>query len=311
MKLPEHVRIVEVGPRDGLQNEQHPIPTPQKLALIEQLAAAGLRDIEATSFVHPQLVPQLADADDLLGKLKRRADVTYSALVPNERGLARAVAAGLKRIAVFTAASETFNERNIRMSIADSLATFGRVIEQARAAGMTVRAYLSTSFVCPFEGDVPAERVRELTEKLLALGADEVAISDTIGAAAPCDIEATVGAVLERVPASQVALHLHDTYGTALANVLAGLQLGIATFDASVGGLGGCPFAPGASGNLATEDLVYFLDRMGLTTGVQLDSVLDAAEAITRPLGAAPRSHQWQRLRGCQQRDGASDPVHD
>jgi hydroxymethylglutaryl-CoA lyase len=311
MRLPEHVRIVEVGPRDGLQNEQHPIPTPQKLALIEQLAAAGLRDIEATSFVHPQLVPQLADADDLLAKLARHADVTYSALVPNERGLARAVAAGLKRIAVFTAASETFNERNIRMSIADSLATFGKVIEQARAADMTVRAYLSTSFVCPFEGDVPAERVRELTEKLLSLGADEVAISDTIGAAAPRDIETTMGAVLERVPVNQVALHLHDTYGTALANVLAGLQLGIATFDASVGGLGGCPFAPGASGNLATEDLVYFLDRMGLTTGVQLDSVLDAAEAITRPLGATPRSHQWQRLRGCQQRDGASDPVHD
>lgn len=296
--LPEQVRIVEVGPRDGLQNEPAFVPTQRKVALIRKLADAGLESIEATSFVHPKAVPQLADADAVLRGLELSPNVTLSALAPNERGLDRAFAAGVKRIALFTAVSETFAQRNIRMSIAESLRVAREMSERATAAGVSVRAYLSTCFVCPFEGDIPAERVYELTERLLEIGADEVAISDTIGAAAPREVFATVGAVLERVPAEKLALHMHDTYGTALANVLAGLQLGIATFDASVAGLGGCPFAPGAAGNLATEDLVYFLDRMGIRSGVDLPKLIEAADEAGRIVGSSPRSRQWRRLRG-------------
>jgi len=296
-KLPERVRIVEVGPRDGLQNEPTPVSTADKLALIERLVGAGLCDIEATSFVHPRLVPQLADADRVVAALPAAPGVVYSALVPNARGLERALSAGMQRIAVFTAASESFTQRNIRMSIDESLDVFGAVISRALAAGMSVRGYLSTCFICPFEGDIAAARVAELAERMLALGVDEVAVSDTIGAATPRRIFDTLGLVLERIPVKRVALHLHDTYGTALANVLAGLQLGVSTLDASVGGFGGCPFAPGAAGNLATEDLVYFLDDMGIHSGVELSAVVDAADAFARPLGITPRSRQWRRLR--------------
>lgn len=295
-KLPECARIVEVGPRDGLQNEPVPISTAEKLALIERLVRAGLRDIEATSFVHPQLVPQLADAEQVIAELPTEPNVTFSALVPNERGLDRAITAGVKRIAVFTAASETFTQRNIRMSIDESLDLFRTLVSRAQAAGISVRGYLSTCFVCPFEGDISAARVVELAGRLLALGVDEVVVSDTIGAATPRRIFETLGPLLERMAVDRVALHLHDTYGTALTNVLAGLQLGVTTFDASVGGLGGCPFAPGAAGNLATEDLVYFLDDMGIRSGVKLDAVVEAADALTRPLGITPRSCQWRRL---------------
>jgi hydroxymethylglutaryl-CoA lyase len=297
-RRPDRVRIVEVGPRDGLQNEPRVVPTATKQAFIASLAASGLRDIEFSSFVSPRAVPQLADAAELAAELPRDDDVTYSALVPNEQGLERALAAGVPRVAVFTAASETFTQRNIRMSIAESLAVFARVVGRATAAGATVRGYLSTCFVCPFEGEVPADRVVTLAEELRALGVDEVVLSDTIGAAVPTDIETTVGAVLARVPAARLALHLHDTYGTALANVMAGLELGITTFDAAAGGLGGCPFAPGAAGNLATEDLVYALDRMGIASGVQLDGVLDAADVIAGALGREPSSRQWRLRRG-------------
>ena len=282
-KLPRQISIVEVGPRDGLQNERIPIPTNVKLAFIAALADSGLTQIEATSFVHPKAIPQLADAVDVARALQPIPDVTYSALVPNEKGLDRAIEAGIRRIAVFTAASETFARKNINMSINESLVTFGPVIQRALAAGMTVRGYVSTCFVCPFEGEISAEAAVRVSSRLLELGVDQVAISDTIGAAAPTDVDRLLAALAPVIPVDRIALHFHDTYGTALANVVAGLEAGITTFDASAGGLGGCPYAPGASGNLATEDLVYLLERMGISTGVSLPKL----SAATRPIAAA------------------------
>ena len=298
MQLPSRVRIVEVGPRDGLQNEGRIVSTADKVAFIRALGEAGLRDIEASSFVHPQVIPQLADAGEVFAELPSAGPVTYSALVPNQRGLERALAAGVKRIAVFTAASETFTRHNIRMSIDESLAVFAPVVERALATGLTVRGYLSTCFVCPYEGEVAKEAVRPLAERLLAMGCDEIAISDTIGAAGPRDVAATTAYLLETIPAARLALHFHDTYGTALANVLAGLELGIGTFDASTAGLGGCPYAPGAAGNLATEDLVYMLERSGVETGVDLEALVAAGAAMAESLGRRPGSRQWGRLHG-------------
>ena len=296
MQLPSRVRIVEVGPRDGLQNEGRIVATADKVAFIRALGEAGLRDIEASSFVHPQVIPQLADAGEVFAELPSAGPVTYSALVPNQRGLKRALAAGVKRIAVFTAASETFTRHNIRMSIDESLAVFAPVVERALAEGLSVRGYLSTCFVCPYEGEVAKEAVRPLAERLLAMGCDEIAISDTIGAAGPRDVAATTAYLLETIPAARLALHFHDTYGTALANVLAGLELGISTFDASTAGLGGCPYAPGAAGNLATEDLVYMLERSGVETGVDLEALVAAGARMAEGLGRRPSSRQWGRL---------------
>jgi hydroxymethylglutaryl-CoA lyase len=294
----EPVRIVEVGPRDGLQNEPDLVPTESKIGFIAALGDAGLSQIEATSFVHPKRVPQLADAETLLRALPARSGVTYSALVPNDKGLARALDAGARRIAVFTAASESFTKKNINMTIDESLATFAPVVRAALDAGATVRGYVSTSFVCPDEGEVRPDAVLRVTRALLDMGVDEVAVSDTIGAAAPNDIRRTVGLLLDSFPPDKLALHLHDTYGTALANVCAGLELGVRTFDASAGGLGGCPYAPGAAGNLATEDLVYLLDRMGFYTGVSLEKVVDAAALIRSTLKRELPSRQLRRLRG-------------
>lgn len=282
--LPERVRIVEVGPRDGLQNEARPIPTARKVAFIDALVTAGLSSIEVTSFVRPIAVPQLADAKEVVAGIARAPNVTFSALVPNMEGLERAAAAGIRRIAVFTAASETFAQRNINMTIARSLEVFREVIAAAAARAMTVRGYVSTCFTCPYEGRIGREAVRDVAERLIELGVDEVAVSDTIGAAAPNDIEETVGWVLRTIPRERVALHLHDTYGTALVNVHAALGLGITTFDASAGGLGGCPYAPGAAGNLATEDLVYLLDRLGIATGVDLEQLFLATRIIAGEL---------------------------
>lgn len=294
---PRRATIVEVGPRDGLQNEREPIATEHKRRFIEMLVAAGLTDIEVTSFVHPSRVPQLADASELIASLPRLGAIRYSALVPNEKGLERAVESGISRIAVFTAASETFTQRNIGMTIAQSLEVFREVVRRATSGGLTVRGYVSACFVCPYEGPVAPQRVCEVTEALLAMGVDEVAISDTIGAAVPTDVSRTVGALLQNVTPDRIALHLHDTYGTALANVCAGLELGIATFDASAGGLGGCPFAPGAAGNLATEDLVYLLERMGIATGVDLDKLIEASAYIRGVLGRELSSRNLRRLR--------------
>lgn len=290
------IKIVEVGPRDGLQNEPIPISTNDKLKFIALLAASGLQDIEVTSFVHPRWVPQLADSGQLFGLLEPRPNLVYSCLVPNRKGLERALEVGARRIAVFTAASETFSQQNTNRSIAESLVELEQVISQALAAGLSVRGYVSTAFVCPYEGEIGADRVREVSQALLALGVDEVSIGDTIGAAVPRDIEKTVGHLLEAIPAGQLALHLHDTYGTALANVDAGLRLGIKCFDSSAGGLGGCPYAPGAAGNLATEDLLYFLTRSGLEHGVDLDRVVEASRFMAQVLGKSLPSRQFQRL---------------
>lgn len=294
--LPKRVKIVEVGPRDGLQNEPEPVPLEIKLKFIEALARAGLAHIEATAFVHPKAIPQLADAVDVAKQLPSVCSVEYSALVPNQRGLDRAIEAGVRRIAVFTAASDEFTKKNINMTVDESITVFEPIIKAALERGMTVRGYVSTSFVCPYAGEISKERVLDVTARLLDMGCDEIAISDTIGAAAPTDVIRTVGFVLQTVPVARIALHFHDTYGTALANVFAGLQLGVTTFDSSAGGLGGCPYAKGASGNLATEDLVYFLDRMGIQAGVHLDRVAEASMLISRFLGRDLPGRQLKRL---------------
>lgn len=278
------IRLLEVGPRDGLQNEPEVIPTEVKIEYVRRLAAAGLKRIEVTSFVSPRWVPQLADASAVLAGLDLPG-VELSVLVPNQKGLERALEAGVKRIALFAAASETFSRKNLNRSIAESLDDYRPVARQALAAGMSLRGYLSTCFVCPFEGPVQPERVAELTAELLEMGVDEVGISDTIGVAVPPQIKATLKAVLEVAPVEKLALHLHDTWGTALANVWAGLELGIASFDASSGGLGGCPYAPGAAGNLATEDLVNLLERSGYDTGVDLGQLAEASRFLAQALG--------------------------
>ena len=286
-KLPRRVTIVEVGPRDGLQNEAATVPVEAKLAFVHALADAGLPVVEATSLVSPRWVPQLADAEQLLAQLERRPGVRYPVLVPNEKGLERALAAQVKEVAVFTAASDGFNKKNTNSTVAESLERLAPVVARARQAGLWVRGYVSTCFGCPFDGPVAPEQVVAVSRELLAFGVDELSLGDTIGVATPASVERTVGRVLEHAPLEKVALHFHDTRGTALANVLAGLLLGIATFDSSAGGLGGCPYAPGASGNLATEDLVYLLDGLGIETGVDIHKVRAAAQTIGRVLGRA------------------------
>lgn len=284
------VRIYEVGPRDGLQNEAVPISTDAKLRFIGLLADAGLREIEVTSFVSPRAIPQLADADELMARLERRPGVRYPVLTPNFRGLERADAAGADAIAVFTAASEPFTKANINMTIAESLDAFRPMIAAAFERGWWTRGYVSTAFGCPYQGEVDEAAVVAVALELLALGVDELSIGDTIGVAGPADVRRVVGALTAAgIDADRLAMHFHDTRGTAIANVAAALELGIRTFDASTGGTGGCPYAPGAAGNLATEDLVYLLDREGLPHGVDLDALLLAArhvsEVLGRPLG--------------------------
>ncbi len=282
--LPKTVRIVEVGPRDGLQNEARTVPTDKKAEFVRLLAAAGLKDIEVASFVHPKWIPQLADAQDLIKQLEPNPNVRYSALVPNMKGLDRAIESGIRRIAVFTAASETFNRKNINMGIQESIDVFKPVVDRALKEGISVRGYVSTCFVCPYEGAVPKEKVAEVTRALFDLGVDEVSIGDTIGAATPKDVESTGGHLLGQFPVERLAMHFHDTYGMAIANVYQSLQMGFATFDSSAGGLGGCPYAPGASGNVATEDLLYLLDRLGIATGVSLQLLRRASHFIAQEL---------------------------
>jgi isopropylmalate/homocitrate/citramalate synthase len=279
--LPPRVTVVEVGPRDGLQNEKGVVPTAVKVAFVDALSASGLGVIEVTAFVSPRWVPQMADAADVLAGIVRRPGVRYTALVPNLAGLARAREAGVTEIAIFAAASETFSQRNINQTVEQSLATYAGVCAEALADGMRVRGYLSTCFGCPFEGAVPPARVAEVAARLLDLGVFEVAVSDTIGVAHPGQVGEVLDAVTARVPLAQVALHLHDTRGTALANVLAGLQYGVTTFDSAAGGLGGCPYAPGAAGNLATEDLLYMLHGLGIDTGVSLEAVVAASSQVS------------------------------
>jgi hydroxymethylglutaryl-CoA lyase len=290
------ITIHEVSPRDGLQNEAAPIPTADKIALVDRLTQAGAPAIEVSAFVNPARVPQMADAAEVFAGISRVAGTRYSALVPNLRGLERARKADVTEIALFAASSETFSRRNINQSIDESFETYGQVAREALAGGLRVRGYLSTAFGCPFEGDVPVDRVIDLTDRLLGLGVFEVAVSDTIGIAHPGQVRRVLGALLRRVPVDRVALHFHDTRGTALANVLAALDFGVATFDASAGGLGGCPYAPGASGNLATEDLLYMLNGLGLDTGMDLDLVYDASRRL-EPLIGHPLPSRYVRAR--------------
>lgn len=281
---PARVTVVEVGPRDGLQNEAAIVPTAAKVQFIEMLAAAGLPVVEATSFVHPAAVPQLADADQVLPAIARRPGVRYPVLVPNMRGMERAIAAGADAVAVFTAASEAFSQANIRMTIAESLEAFSPVLAAARAAGMWTRGYVSTAFGCPYQGEVDPAAVADVAVALDELGCDQISVGDTIGVAEPDDVGRVLSPLLERVPVERLALHLHDTRGRAIDNAEAGLHLGITTFDASASGLGGCPFAPGAPGNLATETLVSWLHGLGIETGVDEPALLEASAYIRSQL---------------------------
>jgi isopropylmalate/homocitrate/citramalate synthase len=278
------VTVVEVGPRDGLQNEHATITTADKIEFVNRLSAANLPVIEVSAFVSPKWVPQMADAADVFAGIRRHPNIRYTALVPNLAGLDRAVQAGVREVAVFAASTETFSRKNINQSIDDSLTSYRQVCERAVAGGLRVRGYLSTAFGCPFEGAVPPERVAQIAGRLLDMGVFEVAISDTIGIAHPGQVPRVLEAVLAVVPVARIALHFHDTRGTALANVLTALPFGVATFDASAGGLGGCPYAPGAAGNLATDDLVYMLDGLGIETGVALEALSEATRFIASRL---------------------------
>ena len=282
---PPRVTVVEVGPRDGLQNESGAVSTADKIAFVDLLSASGLPIIEVSAFVSPKWVPQMADASAVFDGISRRPGTEYTALVPNVAGLERAHSANVRQVAVFAAASETFSRRNINKSIAESLESYREVCSRASELGIRVRGYVSTAFGCPFEGAVPAYRVAEVSLALVEMGVYEVAVSDTIGIAHPRQVEEVVLVVADRVPRERIALHFHDTRGTALANVLAALDTGISTFDSSAGGLGGCPYAPGATGNLATEDLVYMLDGLGIETGVNLNAVIAASQFIEPRIG--------------------------
>ena len=289
-----HITVVEVGPRDGLQNERAAVPTADKIEFVNRLSAAQLPVIEVSAFVSPKWVPQMADAAQVFAGITRRPGTRYTALVPNLNGLERAQQAGVTEIAVFAASSETFSRKNINQSIEESFVTYKQVCDRALAAGMKVRGYLSTAFGCPYEGAVAADTVATLGERLIDLGVFEVAVSDTIGIAHPGQVPKVLEAVLAKVPVGKVALHFHDTRGTALANVLAALPFGIATFDASAGGLGGCPYAPGAAGNLATDDLIYMLDGLGIDTGVSLRAVSEASAFIGARLDHPLPSRHFQ-----------------
>ncbi|MBV9647661.1 MAG: hydroxymethylglutaryl-CoA lyase [Candidatus Eremiobacteraeota bacterium] len=278
--LPARVTICEVGPRDGLQNESQLVSADDKVHYIDLLSESGLSLIETTSFVSPKAVPQIGDAAEVMARIRRRPGVRYLVLVPNVRGLERAQQAGADAVAVFTAATESFAKRNINMTIAQSLETFGEVVASAKRAGMWVRGYISTAFGCPYEGTTPVASVIRVARALVAMGCDEISVGDTIGVATPLQVADVVARLRDEVPLERLALHLHDTRGTALANIVAGLQQGVAIFDSSSGGLGGCPFAPGATGNVATEDVLYLLDGMGIETRVDLAKVRAASRFI-------------------------------
>jgi hydroxymethylglutaryl-CoA lyase len=296
--MPTRVKVVEVGPRDGLQNEPSPVATADKIRFVDLLSDAGHAVIEVSAFVSPKWVPQMADAADVFAGITRRPGTRYTALVPNLTGLARAIDAGVDEITIFAAASETFSRRNINQTIAESLDGYQAVCTRARDAGLPVRAYVSTAFGCPFEGAVAPAAVADVSAALFDMGAYEVSVSDTIGIAHPGQVPIILEVVTARMPIERVALHFHDTRGTAMANVLMALQLGVTTFDASAGGLGGCPYAPGATGNLATEDLLYMLNGMGIETGVSLEKVLEASRFIEQKIGHPLASRYAAAVKG-------------
>lgn len=285
MSAQEHVRIVEVGPRDGLQNETGRVPAETKIALVERLADCGLQSIEVTSFVSPRWVPQMADADEVFRGVRRRDGVRYPVLVPNEAGYRRAREAGADEVAVFAAASEAFSRKNINTGIDESLARFRPLLEQARADGVSVRGYVSTVLGCPYQGEVPLGDVVRVAEALHAMGCYEISLGDTIGVGTPRQARAMLEAVAASLPMHQLAVHFHDTRGQALANLYACLEAGVRVVDASIGGLGGCPYAPGASGNVATEDVVYLLNGSGMPCGVDLVALIDTARWVSGQLG--------------------------
>ncbi len=296
MSLPSEVTIVEVGPRDGLQNEPGVVPTDIKVGFIDRLAGTGLRVVEATSFVHPKWVPQLADAGEVMDAIERVDGVRYPVLVPNERGLEGALAHQVEEVAVFGAASEAFSQRNINRSIDESLEMFAPVVDRAKDAGLRVRGYVSTVLGCPYQGEVPLADVVRVTSAMFDLGVDEVSLGDTIGVGTPGAVRGMLRALAGEVDTARLAVHMHDTYGQGLANTLAAFEEGVTIADTSAGGLGGCPYAPGAKGNLATEDLVYALHGSGVTTGVDLDALVDTTAWMADRLGRPPASRAAEAI---------------
>ncbi len=294
---PERVTLVEVGPRDGLQNERVRLTTDQKLAMIEGLADAGLRHIEVGSFVHPRWIPQMADTAEVVRRLPEREGVAYWALVPNDRGLDNAIDAGARHIAVFLSSSETHNQKNLNRTIAESLEGIGAVVARALANGMQVRGYVSTVFGCPYEGDIDFGRVMDITDALLEFGVWQVSLGDTTGMGTPLQVQRGVARALERFGADALALHLHDTRGVGLANALVALEAGMRTFDSSAGGMGGCPYAPGAAGNLGTEDLVHMLHSSGVETGIDMDRLLEVSRRLELDHGATLNSAFYRYAR--------------
>jgi hydroxymethylglutaryl-CoA lyase len=294
--VPDFVKIVEVGPRDGLQNEPGEVPTAVKIELIERLADAGLPAVEATAFVSPKWVPQMADHTEVMERIRRKPGVSYPVLTPNLKGLEAARAAGATEVAIFGAASEAFSRKNINCSIAESLDRFRPVVKQASESGIKVRGYISCVLGCPYEGDIAPARVAEVAAALHEMGCYEVSLGDTIGVGTPARAKAMIEACAARVPVERLAGHYHDTYGQALANIYASLELGVRTFDASIAGLGGCPYAKGATGNVATEDVVYMLRGMGIDTGVDLDRLVDIGQWICGVLGKEPASRAGRAL---------------
>jgi len=296
MALPKRVKMVEVGPRDGLQNEPGVVPTEAKVELINRLSDAGLPVVEATSFVSPKWVPQMADAGQVMARIRRKPGVSYPVLVPNMKGMEGAMAAGVQEIAVFGAATETFSQRNTNCSIAECFTRFEPVCKAALEAGIKVRGYVSVVLGCPYEGEVAPQAVAEVAKRLLDLGCYEVSLGDTIGAGTPGKTRRMIEAVAARIPVEKLGGHYHDTYGQAIGNILASLELGMAAFDSSVAGLGGCPYSPGATGNVASEDVLYLLDGLGIETGVSMDRLLDAAEYICGVLGRPTHSRAGRAL---------------
>jgi hydroxymethylglutaryl-CoA lyase len=303
-RFPQRVTIYEVGPRDGLQNEARPVPTADKVAFIDELSQTGLEHIEITSFVNPKWIPQLADAAQVAQAIHRRENVQYSCLVPNKKGLESALSAGMREVAVFLSASETHNKKNVNKTIAETLTAFEEVIGPARDAGARVRAYVSTVYGCPYEGAVDPKAVVSLVEELRRRGVYQISLGDTIGVATPLQVKDVLERVLAVAPAEELALHFHDTRGTALANVLVGVGMGISTVDSAIGGLGGCPYAPGASGNLSTEDVVYMLHGMGIQTGVDLERLVACASRVSALVGHELPSKYLKAALGAQARKG-------
>ncbi len=301
MNLPTSVTIVEVGPRDGLQNETHFVPTEQKIELINRLSETGLRRIEITSFVHPKAIPQLQDSREIVKRIERKPGIIYSTLIPNEKGLERALAAGVKEIALFVSASETHNQKNVKMSISESLGGFRNIAEKALAHGIRMRGYVVTAFGCPYEGRITPEKVEFIVREYQALGVHEIALGDTTGMANPFQVSQIIRRIKPLLEKTGLALHFHDTRGAALANILAALQEGVTVFDGSIGGLGGCPYAPGASGNVATEDLVNMLQEMGIDTGVDLQKLIDCAKYAREIIHRNLPSHLINAGRVCRE----------